>query len=478
MDGNYSAPASPTAAMNEALIEGTNSRILGDRDADADMDAQQDLTEAAAAVNESLHRLAELRRSISELTHGSASHNSRTHVPNSSVGPLHTAIVLSDAIADGSNPPDVVPEMPRLRSTVSADIMERLVEFEASIRPRLNTMGRSVSGNPHNSMTQQPSADSARSAPLSTQTYLPRTRPITLPPSYQDPPVPFSARTWLESSLSHRRETDFDDSSTVLGRRVAASGTSLSEISPSQLEQIILTRTTAIARDLQAMTDLLASRGVELWGQSQTRPRVNEPPQSTSSNPHPNDIGNGGVLHTNDGRASSRMASFFPYRPPNYRLRFGRATGAMESQSSEDQEEGVYTPPVPHIPTTFDSQPRRIIHDERNRPGRPRDGTDGRRYLVRRRRDIDGQESESESDAMEWLMPPSENLGPPEIRNRRTSLRDISPPTPPTRPYVGLRSRASGSQTVTDQPVPTLTSRWAVWGMWYLFIRPWHDLLT
>lgn len=461
-DRNSTPHFSIASSMNEESAEGNvaeyHNNILT-------AETEETLTHVVATISESLQRLERLRDSVVELTDGSLPHGSRTPTPNSNVGPSHAAIVLSDATADTNSDRVVVPEMPRRSSTVPADIMERLLEYEDSIRPRVLSpwTERSSLSSPSNPMSQQPPADSlplvASPAPS-----VSRAAPTSRPPPYPDLVIP-PRRSWLGSSLSRVGDTSSDDDgSTALGRRVAAraaaGGMNTSESPASQLEQIFLSRTVEIARDLQGMTNLLRLRGAELLERSRARMGVSEHSPSANSNPSPSSFGRAIEF---EGRVSTRM-------PPTRlrRTRIGQAT----SEADGVPEHADSTPPRPSVRSiapTINARLRQILG--------------GGDYLVRRRLNADGEEQVHninlsdlvDDHEMGWPRPsiPPNAQGQPETRNRSLPYvvsRNMPPPPPPPpmRAYPGPRfSRVNTSQPTTDESLgfqSSIRTRRRGWG--------------
>lgn len=180
----------------------------------AQSDAQENLDQASMAVNDALRRLQDLRTSIAGLS-GRTQNETTAHVPNPSIGPSHSAILLSDAASDDVPDSEAVPEMGRLRSTIPSAIMDRLEEFEATTHQRLANLGSVGSS----SATHRPqNLDSTGRSVVG-----PSSRPHHV---FREPPLPDLVlpprRSWLEPSLSRRRDIEDDDASTGLGRRVAA----------------------------------------------------------------------------------------------------------------------------------------------------------------------------------------------------------------------------------------------------------------
>ena len=167
--------------------------------------------QASIAINVALRRLQDLRTSIADLS-DTTQNETVAHVPNSRIGPNHSAILLS-----GDEGPDseTVLQMDRLRTTISSAIMARLEAFEATIQRRSGDLGTGRTS----SVTHRPqSLDSTRRwavGPSSREHH-----------AFREPPSPdivLPRRSLLEPSLSRRRDLDHDDdASTGLGRRVAA----------------------------------------------------------------------------------------------------------------------------------------------------------------------------------------------------------------------------------------------------------------
>lgn len=162
------------------------------------------------SINTTLRRLQDLRTSIADLP-GRTQNSTDEPVPNSRIGPSHSAILLSSG--EGSES-ETVQEVDRLRSTISSAIMSRLEAFEATIQRRLGDL------------------EAGRTLPATrrSQPFDPTRRWAVGSPSrahhvFREPPSPdlVPQRGSLELSFSRIRGLDHDDeASTGLGRRVAA----------------------------------------------------------------------------------------------------------------------------------------------------------------------------------------------------------------------------------------------------------------
>jgi hypothetical protein len=396
-------PRSVAFNREEEAVETTR---LIEMDDDLHAEAQDNLTQASIGLTDALHRLQHLRNSLAELTGRS----------NLGVGPAHAAIVLSDTTAEDSN---AVPDMQRLRSTVPSVIMERLEEYEANSRRHSASAGRAfASGTLQPLISRESLNNTLLLPPTSTQSTASRTQP-----TYRTPELALPARrSWLEASLSRYRDTDPDDGSTVLGRRVAAraaaGGGAPSDNSVPQLEQIFLNRTSEIARDLETAMNRMASQRAARLEQ-----RANEAVLNAGSRATDNNSGGGGGGLANEDMVGTHMISQFPGRSANAtrRWRFGQATDgtgqlpasagpADMSHNSSAGSNPIYPPPRP------------VLHDERDSSSsssvaaaieQAREANN-RSYLVRRRLNADGDEQVhniemmhwDEDDPMEWLMPP------------------------------------------------------------------------
>jgi hypothetical protein len=490
MDANSSAPHVPTASTNEEPLA-VNVTVVEDHHSILHAETHENLTEVAAAVNASLHQLEHLRDSITELTNDSLLYGSHIPTLNLNLGPPHAAIVLSDATTDMINDPPPVPEIPTRRSSVPNDIMERLMEYEASIRPRM-VVGMDTPSNPHTRLSsQRPSTDSLPAVAAPAQSNgISRAAPTSRPPPYPDLVIPPPRRRWLESSSSRHPDTNSDDGSTILGRRVAAraatGGTNPLGSAASQLERIFLSRTVEIARELQGMTSLLRSRGTELLERSQARMGVIGSSRSINSNSDVNGSGIGRAVGI-EGRVSTQMPTVRPTRLRRFRT---QVPNEVEPGVPEHTDSTLSHPSVRSIASTLDVQLNRVLS------ANGADGADGRTYLTRRRLNADGEEevhnirlSNLVGDEMEWPMRsiPPMNLaaqGQPETRSRNLPsavLRNIPPPLPPMGTYTGPRySRVNPSHTSTNQSrsfESTTRTRRLDWGMyhyllcWYIFIN-------
>ncbi|KAF9229687.1 hypothetical protein BS17DRAFT_877100 [Gyrodon lividus] len=242
--------------------------------------SQNNLRQASVALDAAYERITQLRNSINNMlnrmppevygtTTSSPSDTNITQArrPLSSeanIRPPHSALVLSGG-------EQAVQELnvraQRLRSLVSPTARQRLEEFESGsrdharrefIRDRLSQADRT-----------RPVRGDVQRVPL---------RPHT--PPMPDLVIP-RARNFVETRATLRREfqgTNLDESSTMIGRRVAArinanagatngQGSGSTRLSLSQIEQRLQDQTDQIARELENMTGRLASqrfRRVEL----------------------------------------------------------------------------------------------------------------------------------------------------------------------------------------------------------------------
>lgn len=395
---NGASSTTVVSTQDEVSVEEMRLNEMNGRDPNLHSEIQDNLSHASHGLTDALHRLQHLRNSLAELTGRS----------NQAVGPDHAAIVFSDTTAENDN---AVPDLQRLRSTIPSAIMERLEEYEAVSRYDVDSVGRGFSsGTLHTATSRQPSGNPLLAFPP-TQTTASRTRPTYRAPPFPDLVLP--ARR-----LSRYRDTNPDDGSTVLGRRVAAraaAGRGIpSENSMSQLDQIFLSRTTEIARDLESAMDRIASHTARL------EQRTNQALPNASSLVS-NNI-SGGAAQTNEDTASDRIVVSIPSRPANStrRWRFGQTAGGTDLQLPGASELANATQPNPiesTVSTTLGPRPRRIPRDERDSVSSA--GTaherevDHRNYIIRRRLNADGDEqvhsltmTHWDDDPMEWLMPP------------------------------------------------------------------------
>jgi hypothetical protein len=245
-----------------------------------DSQSQNNLRQASVALDAAYERITQLRNSINNMlnrippevygTTTSSPRDSNITQPRrplsseANIRPPHSAIVLSGG-------EQVVEELnlraQRLRSLISPNARQRLEEFESGgrnhgrrelIRERFSQGDRT-----------RPGRADVQPAPL---------RPHT--PPMPDLIIP-RARNFLEARATLRRDSHTDprdDPSTMIGRRVAArvnanadasdgQGSGGTRLSLSRIEQRLQVQTAQIARELENMTDRLASqrsRRVEL----------------------------------------------------------------------------------------------------------------------------------------------------------------------------------------------------------------------
>jgi hypothetical protein len=446
MNGDLWPPHIPASNQDEELH-------LDDMDIHDYAEAQENLSHASHGLTDALHRLQQLRNSLASLTDRLPPHDPQVHGSNQGVGPAHAAIVLSDSTTLESN---VVPDMHRLRSTIPSTIMERLEEYETDSRRHSESTGRRFASTLRTPVSRQSSNSQLLSS--STQTTASRTRP-----TYRAPPFPDLVLPPRPSWAPRRRDANPDDSSTALGRRVAAraaaGGPSSSENHIPQLDQIFLSRTTEIARDLETAVNRLASHRAARLEQ-----RTNEVSRNATSNNH------NGATPAIEGRVSGHIGDQIPNRPTNSTsartFRYGQIAELIRTASSEPEDA------APSVTTTLGPRSRRLFREDPDRPlsgsartaaERARD-PDNRNYLVRRRLNADGDEhvhnihsmdwDDDSDDPMEWLMPPltshAHNHLDARILPSRVS-RNISPLSPSVRSYRGSGPpRGHGSSQGAD----------------------------
>jgi hypothetical protein len=444
MDGDSSTQSFLASYQDE---ESAEEHHLDDMDSRDYAETQENLTHASHSLTDTLHRLQQLRNSLAELTDSLPSpHDPHVRDSNQDVGPAHAAIVLSDRVAEDS---DEVPEMRRLRSTIPSTIMERLEEYEADSRRHLESTGRRfTSGTLRTPISRQSSNNQPLSSSTQTTASVSRTRPTYRAPPFPDLVLP-ARRSWLEASLSRHQDANPDESSTALGRRVAARATagggSSSENAIPQLEQIFLSRTTEMARDLETAVNRLAAH--RATGLEQ---RVNEALRNARSL-----VGNSnsGAAPANEGRTGGHLDSQIPNRPTNNARtwRFGSAPSGSEDATLSNHNVSTAT-------TTVGPRPRRLFREDHERPLSSSAATaaeqareaDNRSYLIRRRLNADGDEQihnihsmdadDDTDDPMEWLMPPlisqDQNRPDAQITASRVS-RNMSPFSHTVRSYHG-----------------------------------------
>ncbi|KIJ68772.1 hypothetical protein HYDPIDRAFT_25025 [Hydnomerulius pinastri MD-312] len=241
-------------------------------DSQLNSQSQNNLRQASVALDAAYERITQLRNNINSLLNRMPSEVSGTTTgststsqarsgrsPEPSIGPAHSALVLS-----GGEGEEVVEQLnrraARLRSLIPPSARQRLEDFESNSGSGGNTS--SVFNWDRFSQGDHPRAERADmpQAPV-------------VPPRPRTPPMPDlvipRALNFVETQAALRRQSaNRDDSSTMIGRRVAArvhastsegqnSGT---RPSLSQLEQRLQNQTAVIARELENMTDRLVSR--------------------------------------------------------------------------------------------------------------------------------------------------------------------------------------------------------------------------
>lgn len=238
--------------------------------------SRDNLREASVALDTAYERINSLRNSINNMLNrippevagtqsspSSSTDTNDTQPPHSlshdaNIRPPHSALVLSGE--------QVVEELnlraARLRSLISPSARQRLEEFESNSRS---------SGNARRELVWDRFSQSDRPR-LSDRS--------DLQPRLRTPPMPDllpRARDLADPRVTQRRDpqsANRDDSSTMIGRRVAArvnasdsQGSLSSRLSLSQIEQRLQAQTAQVARELENMTEQLAatrSRRVEL----------------------------------------------------------------------------------------------------------------------------------------------------------------------------------------------------------------------
>jgi hypothetical protein len=438
MNGDFWPPHIPASNQDEELH-------LDDMDIHDYAEAQENLSHASHGLTDALHRLQQLRNSLAELT-DRLPHDPQVHSSNQGVGPAHAAIVLSDPTALESN---VVPDMDRLRSTIPSTIMERLEEYETDSRRHSESIGRRfASGTLRSPVSQQSSNSQLLSS--STQTTASRTRP-----TYRAPPFPDLVLPARPGWAPRRRDTNPDDSSTALGRRVAARAAagrpSSSENHIPQLDQIFLSRTTEIARDLETAVNRLASHRA-----ARLERRTNETLRNATSDNH------NGTAPAIEGRVRGHIGDQIPNRPTNNTsaraYNYGQISELIRTVSSEPEDAAPSNSNVSTVTTTLGPRSRRLFREDPDRllsgsagtaAERARDA-DNRNYLVRRRLNADGDEhvhnihlmdwDDDSDDPMEWLMPPLTSHAHNHLDARilpSRVLRNMSTLSPSVRSYRG-----------------------------------------
>ncbi|KAL4068372.1 hypothetical protein V8B97DRAFT_901379 [Scleroderma yunnanense] len=223
------------------------------------------LQQASVALDAAYERITQLRNSINSLLHrmppDSINTTPRSPRPGNSVAafaPGHSALVLTDG--------EMVEELnfrsERLRTLISPTVRQRLEDFE-----------RTRSTNRRDYFQWERFLQGERPRYLGDD--VPTMQTMTVSPlRSRSPPMPDlvvpRTRTSTDSRVPIRRDLyngDRDDSSTMIGRRVAArvaAGLQDSSVSQlSALEQRLQAHTAQIAHELQSMTERLETRRAE-----------------------------------------------------------------------------------------------------------------------------------------------------------------------------------------------------------------------
>ncbi|KAF8845436.1 hypothetical protein BDN67DRAFT_458142 [Paxillus ammoniavirescens] len=241
-----------------------------------DSQSQNNLRQASVALDAAYERITQLRNSINNMlnrippevygTTTSSPRDSNITQPRrplsleANIRPPHSAIVLSGG-------EQVVEELnlraQRLRSLISPNARQRLEEFESGSR-----------NNGRRELIRERFSQGDRTRPGRADVQPAPLRPHT--PPMPDLIIP-RARNFLEARATLRRDSHSDtrdDPSTMIGRRVAARVNANADasdggmrLSLSRIEQRLQVQTAQIARELENMTDRLASqrsRRVEL----------------------------------------------------------------------------------------------------------------------------------------------------------------------------------------------------------------------
>jgi hypothetical protein len=418
---------------HEQSVEEARLNEMGGREANIHAEIQGHLSQEALGLTDALHRLQHLRHSLAELT-DSLPPDSQTHSSDQSIGPNHTAIVLSDATAED----DAVPDIQRLRSTIPPAIMERLEEYEADSRQHSESASRGFSSG-------------ALRTPISRQASTSRTQPTYRAPPFPDLVLP-ARRGWLEAPLSRHRDTNSVDSSTVLGRRVAAraaaGGGRSSENAMPELDQIFLSRTAEMTRDLETAVNRLAVHRAARLEQRVYEAIRNAGRLASDSN--------SGGAQGDESRVNSHMTSLLPATNSTRRWRSRQTIGGVDHEPSEFANATPSNPSVRTVATNFGPRPQRLPHEELDRPLSNSAGmaaeqpgeTDNRSYLIRRRLNADGDEQVHNINLMDWDA--SESSMPTTPFHARDDL-DARVPTPRVTRHI---SPFSSSMTSYPGPGP------------------------
>ncbi|KAH7929364.1 hypothetical protein BV22DRAFT_1125810 [Leucogyrophana mollusca] len=252
------APPSPTPNLTartpnaqQRLNHSLSAQTVESRTLEVRQETQNTLRQASVALEAAYQRITQLRNNINHLLNRMPPAFAELQSPasDSSIGPPHSALVLTDGSASETDP-ELLRRTSRLRELVPSSARQRLEDFEMSSRRRLeNTRDVSTQGSRLRSQRWDASSDPP------SQTMPSRTRSPPLP----DIPVP-PRRTWM---ALRTHSSNPDDPTTMIGRRVAARTTARSPENQSsslpQLEQRLHSRATEIARDLENMTNRLVT---------------------------------------------------------------------------------------------------------------------------------------------------------------------------------------------------------------------------
>jgi hypothetical protein len=424
------------------------------------------LRETSAILEAAFRRVRQLRNvllEIAERTPTLEGGDARL-VNTSDVGPAHSAILLSDSSSTvESSESELVPEMERLRSTLSPEVMARLEHYESAVMTRTQSVNESASHSfGHTTALSRP-PNRRRSSVYTPNNILPTTG-IYPPISPATTPV-LPNRSWLESQ---RRDVTSNDSATLLGRDVAArerAGPSRSaDNHASQLEQILLRQTSEIAQDLDALSQRFHadSRRAATVRLSRPQPllqtRLFPPNNNEHPHAHGHDPGDNQSLSSNSSNNSSVNSLPFPVRPsaPHRRRWVVRGDTRARSQSlTRPSDVPAAFPATSAMPATSRATREATQHAEgipthtgaSGLPVLPIDTatTEHGNYRIRRRLSASGEEythnirmsERDEDDYLAWLLPARERMQDSTFPGRTRALH--SPSSPSWRAYVNTR---------------------------------------
>ncbi|KAJ7456493.1 hypothetical protein FB451DRAFT_1276155 [Mycena latifolia] len=485
---NSTSYPSPVSTAGSPNIEETTQPLL-DPQGQGRPDTQHSLRAASAALQAAYRRIRQVRRSLVELTEPlPPSSDPDAQYLNGSIGPGHSALLLSTSPIDESSDTDDAIDFQSLRSNLAA--------MDRQTQDYLDRFAPS-SWSDHHQPHSHPSIPE-----------LPRQRrQVQLPsPSFSAEPLQQNTvprRSMLETQLARRRELlNSDDPATFIGRRVAAREAA----GPSRLvEQPSPPQTDPVLRAVEMERELIHLRA--LSQQRRTDPGINPRADSMSRS---DIIRAARSLDMESFRAGHRQqpsnisTNLPPLQarpPPNPRRWRAYRTGTETRQNSNSTQSpaSAHTHPdrlsilsnfsVQNLstPTSAVTRERPLLFEEPfSYAGQRRDSRDiaespigsERSYFIHRRVNADGDElvhninlEWDDEDPLSWLIPntrerpftempeysafPRRRFGPPifddQERNETVRRSRVPPPMPEPRRRGWARLDADGNAIPSDE---------------------------